>query len=168
MRQALGIHYWAVETSSPDLKGPFGGEGQRNAVVIRGGIKRYDWEHGGRERKGLQSSGGTHRAAAASGKKKAKNKIYTPPPPLSLLRLSQLGISFAGGPTNHELEPEPWSQATVSWRREVWAGESASPAQATPSLRLGPRPPRPAASAWSSRPAVFGAEYCPKSQKPKI
>lgn len=120
------------------------------------------------ERKGLQSSGGTHRAPAASGKKKAKNKIYTPPPPLSLLRLSQLGISFAGGPTNHELEPEPWSQATVSWRREVWAGESASPAQATPSLRLGPRPPRPAASAWSSRPAVFGAEYCPKSQKTKI
>lgn len=54
MRQALGdTHYWAVETSSPDLKEPFGREGQRNAVVIRGGIKLYDWEHGERKRKRL-------------------------------------------------------------------------------------------------------------------
>lgn len=54
MRQALGIHYWAVEASSPDLKEPFGGEGQRNAVVIRGGIKLYDWEHGGREERAAE------------------------------------------------------------------------------------------------------------------
>lgn len=66
------------------------------------------------ERKRLQSSGGTHRAEAAAGKKKAKNKIYTPPPPLSLLRLSQLGISIASELTNRELEQELWSQATVS------------------------------------------------------
>lgn len=92
------------------------------------------------ERKRLQSSGGTHRAEAAAGKKKAKNKIYTPPPPLSLLRLSQLGISIASELTNHELEQEPWSQATVSWRREARAetlrfarpGHALSPPKSTP------------------------------------
>lgn len=63
MRQTLGIHCWAVETLSPDLKEPFGREGQRNAVVIQGEIKCYDWEHGGREeriaefRRDPQSSG---------------------------------------------------------------------------------------------------------------
>lgn len=56
-RQALEeIHYRAVETPSPDLKEPFGREGQRNAVVIRGGIKRCDGEQGGREEKAAEFS----------------------------------------------------------------------------------------------------------------
>lgn len=55
MRQSLGYTTEQQKPLSPDFKESLG-RGQRNAVVIRGRIRRYDEEHEGREEKAAEFS----------------------------------------------------------------------------------------------------------------